>query len=98
RDKLVTGVQRVLFRSILHSLGSGAALFDIDGDGDLDIFVAGGSEVKEERVVCAGGPWLFRNDGPGHWRDVTAGSGLRWTGWAQEIGRASCREGGWRSM
>src|SRR5262249_41619275 len=71
--------------SILHSLGSGAALFDIDGDGDLDIFVAGGSEVKGGEVVCAGGPWLFRNDGPGHWRDVTAGSGLRWTGWAQGV-------------
>jgi hypothetical protein len=71
--------------SILHSLGSGAALFDVDLDGDLDIFVAGGSEVKGDRVVCAGGPWLFRNDGPGRWRDVTAGSGLRWTGWAQGV-------------
>ena len=71
--------------SILHSLGSGAALFDVDGDGDLDIFVAGGSEVKGDHVVCAGGPWLFRNDGPGRWRDVTAGSGLRWTGWAQGV-------------
>src|SRR5205085_9378853 len=66
--------------SILHSLGSGAALFDVDGDGDLDIFVAGGSAVKDGQVVCAGGPWLFRNDGPGRWRDVTAGSGLGWTG------------------
>jgi hypothetical protein len=71
--------------SILHSLGSGAAVFDFDGDGDLDVFVAAGSRVEDEKVVSAGGPWLFRNDGPGRWRDVAGSSGLRWTGWAQGV-------------
>src|SRR5262249_35479040 len=71
--------------SLLHSLGSGVALFDFDGDGDLDLFVAPGSGVWEGTVRCAGGPWLFRNDGPGRWTDVTARSGLTWTGWAQGV-------------
>jgi hypothetical protein len=71
--------------SVLHSLGSGAALFDVDGDGDLDLFVAAGSAIKGGRVVPAGGPWLFRNDGPGRWVDVTATSGLAFTGWAQAV-------------
>ncbi|WP_435007174.1 CRTAC1 family protein [Tundrisphaera lichenicola] len=74
--------------SVLHSLGVGVALFDFDGDGDLDLFVAPGSEVKAGRVICAGGPWLFRNDGPGRWVDVTSRSGLAWTGWAQGVGVA----------
>lgn len=71
--------------SILHALGSGVALLDYDGDGDLDIAVTAGNDVKDDKVVPAGGPWLFRNDGPGRWTDVSAASGLRWTGWAQAI-------------
>jgi enediyne biosynthesis protein E4 len=74
--------------SIIDSLGTGVALFDIDGDSDLDIFVAPGSEVRDGKVVCAGGPWLFRNDGLGRWVDVSEQSGLRHTGWAQ--GAAVC--------
>ncbi|MCA1686823.1 MAG: VCBS repeat-containing protein, partial [Planctomycetia bacterium] len=72
-------------RSVLDSLGVGVALFDGDGDGDLDIFVAPGSRVAGGKVEPAGGPWLFRNDGPGRWADVTARSGLVWTGWAQGV-------------
>lgn len=72
-------------RSILESLGVGVALFDFDGDGDLDIFVAPGSRVVDGEVVSAGGPWLFRNDGPGRWTDVTARSGLEYRGWAQGV-------------
>ncbi|MFO0950222.1 MAG: CRTAC1 family protein [Isosphaeraceae bacterium] len=74
--------------SVLDSIGTGVALFDIDGDGDLDVFVAPGSEVRDGKVVSAGGPWLFRNDGPGRWADVSKPSGLRYTGWAQ--GAAVC--------
>jgi hypothetical protein len=71
--------------SVLHSIGSGAALFDADGDGDLDLFIAAGSRVVGAKVVAAGGPWLYRNDGPGRWVDVTATSGLGYTGWAQGL-------------
>ena len=72
-------------RSVLDSLGVGVALFDADSDGDLDIFVAGGTAVRDGSIRPAGGPWLFRNDGPGRWTDVSERSGLRWTGWAQGV-------------
>jgi hypothetical protein len=71
--------------SILDSLGAGVALFDYDGDGDLDLFVTACSRVVDGAVRAAGGPWLFRNDGPGRWADVTGSSGLTYTGWAQAV-------------
>lgn len=45
--------------------GSCIAMFDADGDGDLDLFTARGSAQR-----------LFRNDGRGGFADVTEGSGL----------------------
>ncbi len=68
---------------VLDSLGIGVAVLDFDVDNDLDLFVAAGSQVHNGKVVCAGGPWLFRNDGPHCWVDVTEDSGLKHTGWAQ---------------
>ncbi|WZO97559.1 CRTAC1 family protein [Isosphaeraceae bacterium EP7] len=72
-------------RSALDALGTGVALFDLDVDGDLDIYVAAGSRVVGGRVESSGGPWLFRNDGPGRWTEITKGSGLTDAGWAQGV-------------
>jgi len=44
----------------------GAALFDIDNDGDLDVFAANGT--AEELVLQY--PLLLENDGTGRFRDV----------------------------
>jgi hypothetical protein len=74
--------------------GTSAALFDSDGDGDLDLFVChylrwdpraerpcyAGDRV---RIYCPPGTYpgeasvLYRNDGRGHFRDVTEASGIR---------------------
>jgi len=54
-------------------VGSGALLDDLDGDGDLDLFTVQGMGA------CAGAPpnsRIHANDGTGHFRDVTDGSGL----------------------
>lgn len=55
-----------------EEMGPGAAFVDIDGDGDLDIFVAGGGSI-----VGDGSPQrcrLYRNDG-GRFTDITDASG-----------------------
>src|SRR6516162_2947186 len=37
-------------RSVVESLGTGVALFDSDGDGDLDLFVAATSQVRDGMI------------------------------------------------
>jgi enediyne biosynthesis protein E4 len=55
-------------------MGGGAALFDMDGDGDLDLYL-----VQSGSVVDAGkkspSNRLYRNRGNGTFEDATAGSG-----------------------
>jgi hypothetical protein len=60
-------------------MGAGGALFDYDGDGDLDVFLVQGAPLAAGAPVPATGHRLFRNDlgraGP-RFVDVTVKSGL----------------------
>jgi hypothetical protein len=60
--------------SILESTGTGVAIFDFDGDGSNDIFIANGPPSRSE---------LYKNDGTGHFTEVGQQAGLTRTGWAQ---------------
>src|SRR6476659_4339130 len=66
---------------ILESTGTGAAIFDYNGDGANDIFIANGN------VFTPGAPpvhsQLYRNDGKGNFTEVGRQAGLTRTGWAQ---------------
>jgi hypothetical protein len=64
--------------TILESLGGGVALIDYDGDGLLDIFLAGGGTFEgPDRKQVTGRPCkLYKNLGGWKFRDVTQEVGL----------------------
>jgi hypothetical protein len=73
-----------------ESLGSGAALFDFDNDGRLDIY-----------LVQNGGPnshstnRLFHQDPDGRFTDVSAGSGLDVAGYGMGVAIGDINNDGW---
>jgi enediyne biosynthesis protein E4 len=64
--------------AILESLGGGVALIDFDGDGLLDVFLPGGGSFggADGKEILGRRSKLFRNQGGGKFRDVTAEVGL----------------------
>ena len=74
---------------LLETMGSGAALFDADGDGRLDIFFANGAPLADPTPIGAipkkAGPadWnrLFHQKPDGTFEDATEKSGLKGTGY-----------------
>ena len=63
--------ERHLFPEII---GGGVALFDMDGDGDLDAYLVQSGSL-EEPGGAGGANRLFANRGDGTFEDITAGSG-----------------------
>ena len=56
-----------------ETMGGGVAFFDLENDGDADLLFVNGTSWSGEGVAgCA----LYRNDGTGHYADITDGSGL----------------------
>ncbi len=68
---------------IVEVNGSGVALFDYDGDGDLDIYFVNGSEWETSKSSPRNR--LYRNDGAWRFVDVTDASGLGDTGWGSGV-------------
>ncbi|HEX5138975.1 MAG TPA: CRTAC1 family protein [Planctomycetota bacterium] len=66
---------------LLESGGSGLALFDYDGDSDLDLYVVNGWRLDGDKVVEKGRNALWRNRGDGTFEDVTDSAGVGDDGW-----------------
>ena len=87
------GAGRFLLPEIM---GAGAALFDFDGDGDLDAYLVQGSDLEPGAAAPTDGApvrdRLFRNDlvesGELRFIDVTADSGLDSTGYGMGVAAA----------
>src|SRR5713226_7870552 len=67
---------------ILETTGNGVAIFDYDGDGAEDIFIANGTTLHP---AAAGKhlPQLYHNDGRGHFTEVGENAGFTVEGWGQ---------------
>jgi enediyne biosynthesis protein E4 len=71
---------------IVESMGGGAAMFDYDGDGKLDLYLTNSYSVEaalanKPRPSAA----LYRNLGNGKFEDVAAKAGVADPGWAMGV-------------
>jgi len=68
---------------LLEEMGCGAAFFDYDNDGWLDIFLVNGTTFEEFPPGKGPRCYLFHNNRNRTFTDVTAKAGLIRTGWGQ---------------
>jgi enediyne biosynthesis protein E4 len=68
---------------LLETTGTGAAAFDYDNDGWIDIFLVNGTVLEGFPKGQEPTNHLYRNKGNGTFEDVTARAGLAEKGWGQ---------------
>ena len=66
---------------IIETMGGGAAFFDYDNDGALDLYAVNGSTVDTYLQKSGPGNVLYRNRGTGSFADVTDSTGTGDRGW-----------------
>ena len=59
-----------------ETMGSGVAFLDYDSDGDQDLFFVNSENWPDAQAAAKPTQALFRNDGKGHFDDVTKDAGL----------------------
>ena len=68
-----------------ETMGAGVAFLDYDHDGDQDLFFVNSSYWPKHPVTPAPTQALYRNDGKGHFQDVTREAGLDKTFYGQGV-------------
>ena len=68
-------------RYFVESLGSGAAFFDYDGDGDPDLYFVNGAALPGYQAAVTPTNRLYQNNGDGTFSDVTVQAGVGDTGY-----------------
>ena len=68
-----------------ETMGAGVAFLDYDRDGDQDLFFVNSSYWPRHEIKPAPTQALYRNDGKGHFQDVTREAGLDKTFYGQGV-------------
>ena len=68
-------------RYIMETVSAGLALFDYDGDGDIDIYFLNGAPLEGTKCDVSPKNALYRNEGGWRFTDVTEEAGVRDTGY-----------------
>jgi hypothetical protein len=74
-------------RYIIEANGAGVAFLDYDSDGRLDIFTVNGSSTSLPPNSPKPTSHLYRNEGGGRFKDVTAAAGVARNGWGSGVCR-----------
>ena len=72
----------------LETMGSGAAFFDYDNDGDLDLYIVNSAPLPGFVTAMSPTNVLYRNDGDSGFTDVTAEAGVGHLGYGMGCGTA----------
>jgi hypothetical protein len=70
---------------ILETTGTGAAIFDFDGDGRNDIFIVNGTTLHRDGRQPPVTSQLYHNDGNGHFTEMARQAGITQEGWGQGV-------------
>ncbi|MFO0868028.1 MAG: CRTAC1 family protein [Pirellulales bacterium] len=94
----VTGAQGE--KLLPETMGAGCAWFDYDNDGDADLLLVNGSDWPwaERKTEPAPTLALFRNDGRGHFEDVSEAAGLKLTFYGTGVAIGDYDGDGWRDV
>ena len=83
---------------IVETQCGGAAAFDYDNDGWMDILLVDGSTVEDYRAGKCHPPRLYHNNHDGTFTDVSAKSGLNFCGWGYGVAIGDYDNDGWEDI